>query len=355
MAGSVPLGGEIFEVHNGYSPSLQLKAYQFVPHDETLLQHIVWRVSGSPDFTRLPSTCYGIKEEISPETFDEYLDKHVQSFINDELRPSSDEVPIFASTMRAAQEYAQGNKNLSVLVQKVLRIWVAQTFFFRSSWRICGVNTLGMEPINDPEMKFHGFIPLPRLINQQLDAQLELRVATMENELLTELQNHILDRNSTDWFGIFLTIFVHLSSIERDTWGLNTWEHDGPTLQERFLQLNIKNSQSNPSKAFLWPLGASPSMLIGKNARLAEMLVSHFRTVSRGFVPFAADWDQNQASQVTGHEKEAVEYLKTMSQQAPKLEQYLALRQAAQYSRDDCDSLSGKFTSKLMISDHLDS
>lgn len=112
MAGSVPLGGEIFEVHNGYSPSLQLKAYQFVPHDETLLQHIVWRVSGSPDFTRLPSTCYGIKEEISPETFDEYLDKHVQSFINDELRPSSDEVPIFASTMRAAQEYAQGNKNL---------------------------------------------------------------------------------------------------------------------------------------------------------------------------------------------------------------------------------------------------
>lgn len=73
-------------------------------------------------------------------------------------------------------------------------------------------------------------------------------------------------------------------------------------------------------------------MLIGKNARLAEMLVSHFRTVSRGFVPFAADWDQNQASQVTGHEKEAVEYLKTMSQQAPKLGKLTPVRKRRMWS-----------------------
>ena len=93
-----------------------------------------------------------------------------------------------------------------------------------------------MQPIDVPD-RSHGLIPLPRLINQQLDAQLEFRVATIEKELLAELQKQILEHNSTDWFGIFLTIYVHLSSLERDTWSLNTWEHDGPTLQEQVRQL----------------------------------------------------------------------------------------------------------------------
>jgi len=48
------------------------------------------------------------------------------------------------------------------------------------------------------------------------------------------------------------------------------------------------------------------------------MLVSHFRTVSRGFILFTAEWDQRQAVQVAGNEKEAVEYMKAMSQQVPK-------------------------------------
>jgi len=110
--GSADSDGEIFEVHNGYAPTLRLTAHRFVPRDANLLQHIVWRVPGSPDFNRLPSTSYGLKGEVSAETFDDYLDKHVQCVIDNELRPSSDEVPIVASTMRAAQEYAQGNKNL---------------------------------------------------------------------------------------------------------------------------------------------------------------------------------------------------------------------------------------------------
>ena len=112
MPGSVPSGGENFEAHNGYSPTLQLKAYRFVPHDATLLEHIVWRVADNPDFKRLPSTSYGLKDEVPAAIFDDYLDKHVQCVIDEELKPSGDDHPILASTMRAAQEYAKGNKNL---------------------------------------------------------------------------------------------------------------------------------------------------------------------------------------------------------------------------------------------------
>jgi hypothetical protein len=70
------------------------------------------------------------------------------------------------------------------------------------------------------------------LINQQLDSHLENRVANIEKELLAELQTRILDRNSNDWFGIYLTIYMQLSSLERDTWDLSTWEHDSEMLRE---------------------------------------------------------------------------------------------------------------------------
>jgi hypothetical protein len=66
-----------------------------------------------------------------------------------------------------------------------------------------------------------------------LDHYMENRVSRLEKDLLAELQAHILDRKACDWFGIFLTIYVQLSNLERDTWSLSTWEHDSDMLHER--------------------------------------------------------------------------------------------------------------------------
>lgn len=345
---------EYFEAHNGYPPTLTLKASKFTPHDVKLLEHIVWRVAGKPDYRPLPSTCFGLKEELSADDLDLYLDKHLPYILQEESQAVDEESGIHASTIRAAYDYSNGNKNLSSLVGKSLRIYVAQTFFFRSVWRIGGPNTLGMKPIGDSTSKSQEMIPLPRLVNQQLDAYIENRIATLEKELLAELQSHILDRNAYDWFGIFLTIYVQLSSLEKDIWSLETWEHDFDMLHERVRALDLQNPQwGAQNKSFVWPLKTSPSECISKNVHLANMLVSHFRTVSKGYIPFNLNWDSKQVVQMAGEEKEAVDYMKKTSQQIPKLESehYLRARQAAQYSRTDCNSLEGKFTTRLMLSD----
>jgi hypothetical protein len=61
-----------------------------------------------------------------------------------------------------------------------------------------------------------------------------------------------------------------------------------------------------------------PSELMKKNEHLADMLVSHFRTISRGYVPFTLDWDQKQVVQMAGNEREAVDYMKSMSTHVSK-------------------------------------
>lgn len=95
--------------------------------------------------------------------------------------------------------------------------------------------------IQDPSSKLHGLMPLPRLINQQLDSYIEERVATLEEELLDELQKCIFKKESVDWFGTYLTMFVVLGSLERDTWALHTWDFDSPKLHERKIYMVSPN------------------------------------------------------------------------------------------------------------------
>ncbi|KAI5794831.1 hypothetical protein FPQ18DRAFT_328492 [Pyronema domesticum] len=351
-------GPKEVDVSNGYPPVLRVKAHHFVPIDRVLLEHILWRAPGKPGYNRLPSTSYGLKEEIASDALDDYIDSNFGYIFEDikSRRAGTDPcIVMHIDTIEAAYEYANSNKNLSLLVRKALRIWTAQNFFFSNAWRICSAETLEMSNIDNPESKLHGVIPLPRLMNQQLDYYVENRVATLEKELLAELQARILDRNPNEWFGIFLAIYIHLCSIERDNWCLSTWNHDKDILIERVRQLEISSQSQKlkrgPEKAYIWPVKMCPSELIKKNEHLADMLVSHFRTISRGYVPFTLDWDQKQVVQMAGNEREAVDYMKSMSTHVSKFERNLLARLSAEYSREDAASLDGIYTSKLMLSD----
>lgn len=133
------------------------------------------------------------------------------------------------------------------LIRKALRIWSAQIVYFKGPFRICGSNTVGMPTITDPKSTVYGITPLPRLVNQQLDARVESWMAELEQEVLAELQVKIFRRNPADWFGIYLALFVTLSSLERDTWGLQTWTVDADSLLER-----VKTLVGFPVLFFWW-------------------------------------------------------------------------------------------------------
>lgn len=73
----------------------------------------MWRVPEKPDFGRLPSTFWGLKDEVSPELLDEYLDKITKCIIEGpQLEENCN--PIYLDTLRAAYEYSHSNKSLVI-------------------------------------------------------------------------------------------------------------------------------------------------------------------------------------------------------------------------------------------------
>lgn len=119
---------------------------------------------------------------------------------------------------------------------RALRIWAAQIVFFRNPWRIDeqSDDTLGMSVITkeySPELA--GMMPLPRLLNQQLDSIVEKRVAEVEHMFLSDLQALIFRKQPNEWFAMYLAMFVFFSSMERDTWMLETWNTEVVVERER--------------------------------------------------------------------------------------------------------------------------
>ena len=102
----------------------------------------------------------------------------------------------------------------SYLINQVLFLWSA-TRLIEETWRICGEDTLGMEPVGD-DSPWAGIIPVTPVMDQQLD-QMAIR------EVLNPLKKYILSalharfqdaakppRSKRNWLELFLVSFVLL-------------------------------------------------------------------------------------------------------------------------------------------------
>jgi hypothetical protein len=160
------------------------------------------------------------------------------------------------------------------LVQLALRFWAMQAVFFKFPWTIeKGASKIGMYPLDIPGCWF-GKTLLPRLVNQQLDRAFEIRMDELEREILERLQDMILCRDRcTYWCAIFLTTFILLHSLEKDSWNMHAWEYE-------------KNREGGTR----WPLRRDPCDYYGQNKHIADTLTTYFRIVTKGYAPFTLDW-----------------------------------------------------------------
>lgn len=100
------------QVNNGYAPTMNLTVHKFVPVDEALLEHIVWREVGTPKFLAHPSTPYGLKWELKPEEIDAYIDGHVRYFMDESKVLEGPHTPLYSQTSLAAFEYSRSSAKL---------------------------------------------------------------------------------------------------------------------------------------------------------------------------------------------------------------------------------------------------
>lgn len=68
------------------------------------------------------------------------------------------------------------------MVQQCLLLYTALKLL-RLGWKFHGVDTLGMNPVTVPSSAWYGVIPVPRMVQNQLNHRLELQMMKLDEEI----------------------------------------------------------------------------------------------------------------------------------------------------------------------------
>ena len=88
------------------------------------------------------------------------------------------------------------------------------TRFATQGFHICGSETLGQNFVEEGTSPDYGRIPIPPLLDAQLDDLSIKKIKRLKKSVLSQLNRMILSQNKKNWFMIFLTTVVFLSNLE---------------------------------------------------------------------------------------------------------------------------------------------
>ena len=77
-----------------------------------------------------------------------------------------------------------------------------------------GHEALRLVPVLDPSSPLHGRIPIPPMLDAQIDSILMEKMKSRQRHGLSKLKNMMMSHSKEHWFMIFLTLIVLLSNLE---------------------------------------------------------------------------------------------------------------------------------------------
>ena len=94
-------------------------------------------------------------------------------------------------------------------------------------WRMCGDDTLGLEPIDPvqyPGCPYADAIPVPPIMGAQLDqVVIQGILGPLRSKILDEFQALVQNAKPESWFELYLTAFVLLNSVEMTSAHSGRW------------------------------------------------------------------------------------------------------------------------------------
>ncbi|KAI7771604.1 hypothetical protein LZL87_011807 [Fusarium oxysporum] len=330
------------ELSNGFTPTMQVTLRPYVPFSQDALTHVLFRGTEAGMITpRAESTAFSLENgTLIPEKIDAYCDSLAFDLALNEGRQATDRnrlashILMFATTQCAGLQEEPSIEGIG-LVRLALRFWAMQAVFFKYPWTIVkGASEIGMCPLDIPGCWF-GKTLLPRLVNQQLDKAFEIRMDELEREILGQLEDMILYRKrSTYWCAIFLTTFILLHSLEKDSWNMHAWEYE-----------------KNRNGGTRWPLRRDPCDYYGQNKHIADTLTAYFHIVTNGNAPFAIDWTKSSNESLLSDSSQARSLIEGIQKdlQNPQSNYGRELHASSEFRRDDVESLNYYYTKKLIL------
>ena len=153
-----------------------------------------------------------------------------------------------------------------------LKFWAANRLLMKG-WEISGHKTLGMCRVTDVGSYLFDTIPAPRVLQNQLDRNLELYIARIELAFLKALQNAMLRAREHTWTVVFTATVIALHMRERDIWRLEHWVLHPDAVGS--LPLCDSGFAFTSLKSYKWRHPDSAATLIRKSVHLSNLLLNH--------------------------------------------------------------------------------
>ncbi|KAK3390097.1 hypothetical protein B0H63DRAFT_391292 [Podospora didyma] len=239
---------------------LTVYASEFCPLPNDVVSYKWKDYQGNGQEMLMPNFCLTNITKVTDQ-FRDYITSAKRQYL-DSLR-SEDELAWM--TVDMAVRYAK--RKPDSLVAIALDLW-AVSRMIEIPWEMCGNDTLGVEQIQDPANPHHGKIPIPPIMDTQLDQiVIQAVLVPMRDELVEKFDKITAPPKPGAWFETYLTAFILLNHIERLA------KHS--VFHARLHTMRTKYS----NKEFLE--GAFHT---------AKIILSRFHFVCNGSAPLKLDW-----------------------------------------------------------------
>ncbi|KAG6356235.1 hypothetical protein INS49_015622 [Diaporthe citri] len=271
------------KIWHGFGEPLQLTVEEYEPKVPVI--DLFWK---SPTgWQNLSHTRYGLKRMggMSLAALDAYVYNLIPLVIDRLALSETPGSPFFRRAMAAAFTFQNNCKNAKIagLLRNCLQLWAHAFLQYHGLWHVAPEgkdndgfqDKLGMTQLvlHSHDVKtltpFHGTIPLPRLLHQQIHTCAENSMKLLDGFIVEGLDSAFEDFRSTTEgeepdetaLGLYLATFVYLSVLEEVAWDAGRWE----ALLE----------------AFAWPLERKPDYNRSYSAHAARVVSAHLHAAFR--------------------------------------------------------------------------
>lgn len=223
--------------------TIKLDRYQPLSTDK---QYYTWYDNGVEQ--RYATPAYGISQlDPASSAIDKFLVKNFDAYVEAHMKNANE---ITKRSFEVAQQHkvysflpssmianlADTTQHLP-LVERALKLWVACRFI-EEPWSIVGTETLGLT--NDPNVscRFHDRIPVPPIVDLQLDLIVVNDILQPELKKILKMLKTMLDSSDPwmNWFEIYLAYFILLHNVEL------TMAHDARFVKRNNLKVRSYHS-----------------------------------------------------------------------------------------------------------------
>ncbi|KAK0714704.1 hypothetical protein B0H67DRAFT_578859 [Lasiosphaeris hirsuta] len=266
---------------------LTVYASEFTPLPHDKVSYTWMDKEGNTNELKMPPFCLTNMFKVKAQIL-QYIYEAKRTYLKRLTKDDPLVDPLVKITVAMALNYEK--KKQKSLVALALDLW-AVSRMIEIQWQMCPGDpstTLGVTQVTDKANPRYGMIPIPPMMDTQLDQIIISYVLNpLKKKLIDKFEEMISPAKPEDWFDIYLTSFILLNHIEKLA------EHSAfhatlHSMQSRFSNTGFLESVFHSAKAIL----------------------SRFHFACNGSAPFRADWELPTTVNMAQLEANEVEFMK---------------------------------------------